>query len=360
VGQRVSVVVCTHTDRRLQLLQECLASLDSGVEAPHEVLVVVDANPGLHHRLSELLPSGIRLLASHGRGVSQARNTAVAAATGELVAFIDDDATAASDWLPAIARPFADPDIVAVGGRIVPRWEEPNRRLPPELYWVIGCTYAGHPSGPRSITRPIGCNMVARRRALDEIGGFPREFGPSGPGAKNHSNEEIALSIQLRARFGQESIRYAPDALVRHYVPVSRTTWRYLAQRCVAEGVSKADVRLRYGPAALGFDHAYARTTLLPAIWRYTRQSLVAWDPDTRAEARAMALVGTGGLVVTAAAFGGRLVTATARRLLTGGAGLLGGLMSGRPVNGPARRGFTARAANRAWAANPAGRVTRP
>lgn len=301
----VSVVVCTHTERRYALVRECLGSVAANTIRPHELIVVVDSNPALLQRLQADPAVDARILANTGRGVSAARNTGVAAATGELVAFIDDDAVAAPDWLSELCRPFENPAIVATGGRIVPRWEQPNRLLPDELLWAVGSTYAGHPVLEQAITRPVGCNMAANRNALDKVGGFPVEFGPRGPAAKSHSNEEIALALQLRAVFGQQCIWYAPAALVRHFVPAERGTWGYLWRRCLAEGVSKADVRIRYGGSALGYDRGYARHTLLPAIARYAAGSVLRADRLSGAKA----VAGMGALLVTGAAYAARLAT---------------------------------------------------
>lgn len=307
-----SVVVCTHTDRRIDLLLDCVRSLFGNEPGPQEIFVVVDSNAALLVQLHELDMPGVKLLASTGRGVSEARNTGIAAASGDIVAFIDDDATADPGWLRELTRPFADPSVVAAGGRIVPRWEQPNLRLPDELLWVVGCTYAGHPVRPQPISRPIGCNMAMRRSALLATGGFAKEFGPSGPTPKSHSNEEIALAVQLRARYGEESIWYCPDAVVNHFVPAARGTWRYLWQRCIAEGKSKADVRLLHGAAAMSYDSSYARDTLLPAIWRYATHGVTRRDVTAPAKAAA----GAGGLLVTAAAYGSRTVS---RRLRLAG-----------------------------------------
>jgi glycosyltransferase involved in cell wall biosynthesis len=301
----VSVVVCTHTDRRLGLLKECVDSLAANTRPPLETIVVVDSNPELLARLAGMLPAHVTLIASEGRGVSQARNTGIAIARGDLVAFIDDDAIAEPTWLERIAAPFADPRVAAAGGRILPRWERPNRVLPEELLWVVGSTYAGHPVVSQPISRPIACNMVARRDVLVQLGGFPKEFGPSGPTPKSHSNEEIALAVGLRARYGQDSIWYVPDAVVHHFVPADRGTWGYLWHRCRAEGVSKADVRLRYGSSAMDFDRSYARKTLLPAITRYARNAVLRREPG----AGAKAVAGAGGLLVTAVAYVTRLTT---------------------------------------------------
>jgi glycosyltransferase involved in cell wall biosynthesis len=304
--------VCTHTDRRLGLLHDCVESLRANDATPHEIIVVVDSNEPLLERLRGTVPAGVEVIPSAGRGVSAARNAGVAMASGDLVAFIDDDATAEPDWLHELRKPFDDPDIVAAGGRIVPNWEGTTPVLPPELYWVVGCTYRGHPTSAQPITRPIACNMAARREALLDTGGFPVEFGPSGPKPKNHSNEEIALAVQMRRRYGRDSIWYTPAAVVRHFVPVARTTWTYLWQRCVAEGISKADVRMRYGPAAMGFDRSYASRTLVPAIAHYAATGVR--HRDRLAGARALA--SAGGLLVTAAAFGGRLAAAGGRRVV--------------------------------------------
>src|SRR5689334_18371511 len=281
----VSVVVCTHTERRYALVRECLSSLAANTVRPHELVVVVDNNPALLQRLCADPSVDAQILPSTGRGVSAARNTGVAATTSELVAFIDDDAVAEPDWLAELCRPFENPAIVATGGRIVPRWEQPNRLLPDELLWAVGSTYTGHPVHPQAITRPVGCNMAATRDALDAVGGFPVDFGPSGPAAKSHSNEEIALALQLRAAFGERSIWYAPAALVRHFVPAHRGTWKYLWHRCLAEGISKADVRMRYGAAALGYDRGYAIRTLLPAIARYATRGALRADRLSTAKA---------------------------------------------------------------------------
>jgi GT2 family glycosyltransferase len=308
----VSVIVCTHTDRRLELLVDCVDSLVANSRPPHEVVVVVDSNPDLLARLPGRLPPAVAVLPSRGSGASEARNTGIEAATGDLVAFIDDDAVADRGWLDHLTAPFADPAVVATGGRAVPRWERPNRILPPELYWVVGCTYAGHPTTAQPLSRPIGCSMAARRDAILDAGGFPHDFGPSGPQPKSHSNEEIAVSLRLRATHGERSIWYAPGAVVHHFVPAARTTWTYLWQRCYVEGVSKADVRRRFGAAAMGFDRGYARHTLLPAIARYAIRGLVPGGA-AGATSRRWAVAAAGGLLTTAAGYAGRLLTAPTR-----------------------------------------------
>jgi glycosyltransferase involved in cell wall biosynthesis len=114
----VSVVVCAYTMARWHLLGRALESVRSQTVPAVEILLVVDHCPELLARAEEL--PGVRVFANVGpRGLSGARNTGVAAARGEVVAFLDDDAMAAPDWLEHLLRPYDDPGVVGVGGRVV-------------------------------------------------------------------------------------------------------------------------------------------------------------------------------------------------------------------------------------------------
>jgi len=296
----ISVVVCTHAWRRARQVVDCVASVLANSVPPAELVVVVDGDPQLRGHLAGQLPAAVTLLDSDGAGVSEARNSGLARVGGDLVAFIDDDATAQPDWLAELLAAFAAlPAAAGVGGRIVPVWEAPGGWLPDELLWVVGCTYAGHPQGPQPIGRPIGCNMAFRSDARRRAGGFPHEFGPRGPALKSHSNEEIVTALAVRRLCGDDAIWYWPAAVVRHFVPASRLRWRYLVERCLAEGRSKADVRRLHGAASMRYDRGYLVHTLLPAIRRYAARG-VAGDPT----AASSVLVAGSGLLLTAAGYG--------------------------------------------------------
>ena len=297
-GQQLTttVIITAYAVERLPGLRRCLDGVLANRRQADEIILAVDNNAEVERvAAAEYAQRGVRVLASTGKGAVDARNTGVAASSGELIVFIDDDVRPTDDWLAAIAAPFEnDPGVVAVGGRILPEYEDGARPVPAELLWLVGCTYAGHPEGPGPITRPIGSTMAFRKSALEAVGGFSNAFGPVG-GKKTSANEELAISEQLRRRFGPNSIWYQPDALVYHWVPRSRLTWRYIARRSLVEGQSKAEIRRRYGSDSMGHDSSWVTSTLLPGLG-----GRLARGPRPEA----LTMVGVG--AVTAGGYAGR------------------------------------------------------
>src|SRR5262249_50781763 len=152
-------------------------------------------------------------------------------------------------------------EVVAVGGRVVPRWDAGRPAwFPEEFDWVVGCTYAGHPAeGP--IRNVIGANMSFRREVFAELGGFDDRVGRLG--ALPSGCEETELCIRVRQRRPEAVIWYVPGALVEHRVRPERATRSYFRQRCIAEGGSKTRVAKLVGARdGLSSERSYATRTL--------------------------------------------------------------------------------------------------
>lgn len=265
-GAPISVVVCCYTLDRWNDLVAAIGSLRVQSHRPCEVVVVVDNNATMSSRARRVLP-GVRVVDSAGgRGLSAARNTGVAAARGEIVAFLDDDAVAAPDWLEHLAAPYADETVVAVGGRVIARWDTVRPRwMPPTFDWVVGCTYEGHPATATEVRNPIGANMSVRRSVVERLGGFRLGIGREGGGAAGC--EETELCIRIRQLIPAARVWYEPAAVVWHRVPVTRATWKYFRSRCVAEGRSKARVARLVGHVdALASERDYVRRAVPKAV----------------------------------------------------------------------------------------------
>src|SRR5579863_4698407 len=144
----VSVVICVYTERRWTMILEALQSLSVQSRRPDQVIVVVDHNDDLLTLARSELPAWVQVVPNaEPSGLAGARNTGVRLATGDVVAFLDDDAEAAPTWLEELVRHYDDHRVVGTSGLVSAAWPEGRRPrwLPPEFDWVVGCSYRGLP-----------------------------------------------------------------------------------------------------------------------------------------------------------------------------------------------------------------------
>ena len=293
-----SVVVCAYTLDRLALTERCLTATLAQDPPPDEVILVADHNDELARELRSRLP-GVDVVANTGpRGLSGARNTGIGRATGDIVAFIDDDAEPRPGWLAGLTAAFADPAVMVVGGRATAVWESGQPGwFPDEFLWVVGCSYRGQPeSGP--VRNPLGCNMAFRREVFESVGGFDTAVGRLG--SLPVGAEETELCLRIRRSFPGSSIVLVADAEVHHAVPASRARAGYFIRRCFYEGISKAIVREISAGDALGTERAYVVRILTSGIARRAR-SLLRLDRPAASLGGIVAIVG--GTVIAAAGY---------------------------------------------------------
>ncbi|PRY70409.1 glycosyl transferase family 2 [Glaciihabitans tibetensis] len=264
----VSVIICAYTLRRWD---DMIASIASAVRQPEatEVIVVIDHSPELLE-LTQRAWTGLTVVPNaHRQGLSGARNTGLALATGDIVAFLDDDAVAADDWLRRLLDPFADASVVAVGGKAAPAWPAVRapRAIPAELWWIVGCSYRGLPETRSDVRNVMGCTMALRRAPLVAVGGFNPDTGRIG----RHplGDEETEVCIRLRAVDRTRRIVYEPSSVVNHRVTPDRVTVQYLRSRSFFEGVSKAALSKSVGSGdALSSERSYTLRVLPRAVGR--------------------------------------------------------------------------------------------
>lgn len=259
---RLDVVICCYTMDRLQDVVAAATSIATQTGPRDTLAVVVDHNLELGTALAALLP-GARLIENERpAGLSGARNTGVAAGDGDVVVFLDDDATAEPGMLDALRRGFGDPHVIGMGATIEPSWRGARPGwFPDEFLWVVGCTYAG--LGEGVIRNPIGAGMAIRRRVFDTVGGFVDGIGRSAAGLPLGC-EETELSIRAARAMPETWMLQSEEARCRHAVATSRGQWGYFLRRCYAEGLSKAAIGRLASGAPLTRERRYA-TRVLPA-----------------------------------------------------------------------------------------------
>jgi GT2 family glycosyltransferase len=287
-----SVVICVYTEKRWDDIVAAVGSVAAQDVAPAETLVIVDHNPALLSRaLQEIGPRGVRVLSNaHKQGLSGARNTAIAEATGDVVVFLDDDAQARPGWLAALLAPYADPTVAAVGGVAHPRWPVNRPRVLPgaapydpnatgELDWIVGCTYTGQPVRQAEVRNLMGCNMSFRREVFTRVGGFAEDIGRIGKNPLGCEETELCIRARQAYQRAGEKIRivFEPDAVVDHRVSADRVEWAYLRRRSWAEGLSKAAVSQLVGSDdALSTERSYVAKVLPTAVLRELREGRVS------------------------------------------------------------------------------------
>lgn len=180
-----------------------------------------------------------RLILVDEPGLGRARNAGAVAATSAYLAYLDDDALPAPDWIDMIRRVIAErprPPAV-IGGRILPLWEAPLPDWwPRSLIGVLSVIeWEGRgvyrtPDVPSSL-EPYGANIVVRRDALLRAGGFETELGRSGNSLL--SDEEVQL--------------YDGRILVHHQIQANRLTVAWLLKRLYWQGISTVLSRRRLG-----------------------------------------------------------------------------------------------------------------
>ena len=264
----VSVLICAYTLERIDRLAAAIESLQRQTVPPHEILLVADHSPELETECRGRWPEIKVMPNEEQQGLSGARNTGVAAGEGEVVAFLDDDATAAPDWIERLSAAYADPLVLGAGGSVRPEWSAGRPHwFPPEFDWVVGCTHSGMPRRPEAVRNLVGANMSFRRAALIETGGFRHELGRIGKIPAGC--EETDVCIRLGRRHPEGTILYDPAAAVDHYVPAERAEPAYFFSRCRGEGRSKAILSaLVGGDAGLAAERTYVRRTLPLGVLR--------------------------------------------------------------------------------------------
>lgn len=245
---RLSMVI--PTVRRPEGLAVAARSLfaQSGVDPAAVELVIVDNDPAGSSRpvveaLAAEAPFPVRYVHEPEPGVANARNSALAAATGELIAFLDDDEEAPPGWLAALteARDRFDADVVfgPVRGR-TPSHVVRHRDYLERFFSRLG------PSNSGPIEHYYGCgNSLLRRAALPDP---VRPFSI----ARNHiGGEDDLLFGQMKAAGAR--FAWAPEAWVWEDPVPSRLSLRYTLLRAFAYGQGpSASCAARTPPDVLG------------------------------------------------------------------------------------------------------------
>lgn len=298
----LSVIVCAYTNDRIAQLVNCVDAILEQLHSCDEVVVVIDHNAELFEFMASRY--GDRVIAnSRVRGLSGARNSGIAHACRDVLAFIDDDAEIQPGWAARLRAHYSDPTVAGVGGYAEPVWPGAGRPtwFPDEYDWVVGCSHRGLPVTVTPVRNFIGCNMSFHNSVFAEVGDFNVDVGRVG--SRPIGCEETELCIRLTQARPTARLLFDPAIAVRHSVTQERARVGYFLDRCFSEGLSKHRVSGMVGSSdALSTERRYVTSVLPLAFFRGLRDALAGHGSRRAACARsATVLVG---LVVTTVGYG--------------------------------------------------------
>lgn len=293
-GSDVSVIICAFTEKRWDKLVAAVNSVKSQTLSVSDVILVIDHNHELYERASKEFVGVTVVENKETSGLSGARNTGIGMAKGNYIAFLDDDAVAAKDWLESLCKHLTDETILGVGGASVPVWQTSRPAwFPEEFLWIVGCSYRGLPECVAPVRNPMGGCTCWRKEIFVAVGNFDSTLGRVG--SLPAGCEETELSIRATQHWPGRKFLFDPAAKIYHFVPENRSNISYFFSRCYSEGISKAVVAHLVGHSdGLSSERAYTLKVLPVGILRGLADAL---HGDLNGIGRAIAIVG--GLAVT-------------------------------------------------------------
>jgi len=252
---KVSVVVCTYAMDRYDSFSEAVESVLGQTHEPVELVLVVDGNPEVFERVKadfgDADERGVDSVVLHdndeNQGISYSRTKGGELASGDVVAFIDDDAVAEADWVARLVEVYQETDAVAVGGDVRPDWQvEQPAFFPEEFYWLVGCVEPDFAEHMEEVRNTYGSNISYRREAFLEVGGYDPNTGRKGD--KHLQAHEAPVGVRLMREY-DEGMLFTENAVVHHTLFDYRGDFRWLVARSFWQGYSKRVFDLLYPDA---------------------------------------------------------------------------------------------------------------
>ena len=236
----VSVIICTYDPAMYEHFLEAVESVQEQSYESVELVIVVDGTESIFKRAQQRFDSQDNVLVScnsENIGVSASRTRGAELASGEVVAFMDDDAIADSQWIATLAEQYSEKDVLAAGGRMTGKWIDGRPRyLPEEFNWLVGVSFPNFARPGEEVRNTFESNISFRRDVFLNLGGYNPMFGPDAETYAHAEGAELGHRLQ---RTYDRGVVYVPEAVVAHKVFKWRTELPWLLKRAFWQGYSK-------------------------------------------------------------------------------------------------------------------------
>ena len=248
----VSIIVPTRN--RCESLQNTIVSLQQqNFPDDHYEIIVInkDSADDTRRVVEECKQHGKKEIIYYEQledGVHKARHIGAQIAKGDILAYTDDDVICDPDWLSELTRPYIDPKVGCVGGKILPRFETKEPAWAKYFPGFLSILDRGSEITKVNDAHIYGCNFSIRKTVLYDAGGY-NPTGTPASAMRYLGDEEIGLLNKVLKK--DYDVVYTPFAVVIHVIPQERVTIDYLKQRAFVQGIcdSYTDIRSNGGIA---------------------------------------------------------------------------------------------------------------
>lgn len=261
----LDIIVSAYSFNRYNDLIDAINGIEQQNYKNREAIIVIDENKELYSKINEYILSNdlhaIKLVFNpDNKGLSYSRNIGIAHATGDIIAFVDDDAVPYPEWAETIVDTFRDDEVGAVTGDIIPLWEhEEMSWFPKELHWMISCSYTMTPNKKEETERGFGTNMAFKRDLLYKVGFFDTNLGIK----INRWVGGEETDMFLRIREAGKKVIFNPNARVLHKIYSQRISNKNIIKRAFNGGLSVAIMmKVRQYNIKKSTENAYLRRLL--------------------------------------------------------------------------------------------------
>jgi glycosyltransferase involved in cell wall biosynthesis len=241
----VSIIIPTRN--RCESLRNTLVSLQQ-LNFPHdqyEIIVIdkpsTDDTRRVVEECNQLGRKEIIYYEELQDGLHKARHAGAQIAKGDILAYTDDDAICDPDWLSGLTRPYTDPKVGCVGGKVLPRFETKEPAWAKYFPGFLGILDRGSEIIKVNDAGIWGCNLSIRKTVLYDVGGF-NPTGRASPMRYRGDDETGLLNKAIKKGY---DVVYSPFAVVIHVIPQERVTIAYLKQRAFVQGVCDSYIEIR-------------------------------------------------------------------------------------------------------------------
>ena len=240
---KLSIIVCTF-NRDLYIEETLRLLADQSIENTDYEVLVIDNNSTdktgsiCTEFISEVSRPNFYYFLEEKQGLSYSRNRGMKEANGKYLAFLDDDARVNKNYGRGIIDFFEKhKEAAAIGGKIIPEYESTKPIWMSKYLWplVAGLDMGNQVHEFKGSQYPIGANMAFKAELFDKYGIFDIELGRRGKVLEGGEEKDMIYRLKLRG----ERVFYVPSVKVRHIIPASRTTVKYIKGQAMGVGISE-------------------------------------------------------------------------------------------------------------------------